>query len=120
VAQFTTVMDDDFNTPEAYSVLFDIAREVNRLKSEQPAAVQGMAATLRRLAGVLGLLEQDPDAFLQQGASGNVDENAEIVELIQQRNDARKAQQWALADETRDKLTALGIVLEDGPQGTTW
>ncbi|WMQ73909.1 MAG: Cysteine--tRNA ligase [Sodalis sp.] len=120
VARFTVAMDDDFNTPEAYSVLFDIAREVNRLKSEQPAVAQGMAATLRQLAGVLGLLEQDPAAFLKRGAGGDVDENAEITALIQQRNDARKARQWALADEARDKLTALGIVLEDSPQGTIW
>ncbi|OZI14366.1 cysteine--tRNA ligase [Sodalis-like symbiont of Philaenus spumarius] len=117
VTQFTAAMDDDFNTPEAYSVLFDIAREVNRLKSEQPTAAQGMAATLRQLAGVLGLLEQEPAAFLQQGTA---EDRAMIEVLIQQRNDARKARQWALADEARDKLTVLGIVLEDDPQGTSW
>ncbi|MBT9432560.1 cysteine--tRNA ligase [Candidatus Sodalis endolongispinus] len=120
VAQFTAAMDDDFNTPEAYSVLFDLAREVNSLKSEQPTAAQGMAATLRQLAGVLGLLEQSPAAFLQQGAVEDADDTAMIEVLIQQRNDARKARQWALADEARDKLTALGIVLEDGHQGTIW
>ncbi len=58
-------MDDDFNTPEAYSVLFDMAREVNRLKAEDLAAANGLAAELRQLAGVLGLLEQDPEQFLQ-------------------------------------------------------
>ncbi|MGL9769699.1 MAG: cysteine--tRNA ligase [Sodalis sp. (in: enterobacteria)] len=120
VEQFIAAMDDDFNTPEAYSVLFEIAREVNRLKSEQLASAQGMAATLRQLAGVLGLLEQDPVAFLQQGATENTEDNAMIEALIQQRNNARKAQQWALADEARDTLTALGILLEDSPQGTTW
>lgn len=119
IAQFILAMDDDFNTPKAYSVLFKIANEINRLKSEQPAAAQGMAATLRQLAGVLGLLKQDATTFLQHGG-GNMGENNEIAALIQQRNDARKASKWALADEARNKLTALGIVLEDGPQETTW
>ncbi|MGP4123505.1 MAG: cysteine--tRNA ligase [Sodalis sp. (in: enterobacteria)] len=120
VAQFTAAMDDDFNTPKAYSILFKIAREVNRLKSEQPAAAPGMAATLRQLAGVLGLLEQDPAAFLQQDSGSNADQDTAIIALIQKRNDARKAGQWALADKIRDKLTALGIVLKDNPESTTW
>ncbi|CUX96856.1 cysteine--tRNA ligase [Candidatus Doolittlea endobia] len=117
VTKFIAAMDDDFNTPEAYSVLFDIAREINRLKREQPTVSQGMAATLRQLAGVLGLLKQEPDVFLQQGP---IEDYVMIESLIQQRNNARKARQWILADEARDKLAALGIVLEDSPQGTIW
>ncbi|QHM70200.1 cysteine--tRNA ligase [Mixta intestinalis] len=119
VTRFREAMDDDFNTPEAYSVLFDLAREVNRLKAEDKGAADGMAARLRELAGVLGLLEQDPELFLQGGAQDN-DEVAEIEALIKMRNDARQAKDWAQADIARDKLNALGIVLEDGPQGTTW
>jgi cysteinyl-tRNA synthetase len=78
-------MDDDFNTPEAYSVLFDMAREVNRLKTEDAAAANAMAAHLRKLAAVLGLLEQEPEAFLQSGAQVDDAEVAEIESLIQQR-----------------------------------
>ncbi|KAB8305876.1 cysteine--tRNA ligase [Erwinia endophytica] len=119
-ARFREAMDDDFNTPEAYSVLFDMAREVNRLKAEDTTTADGLAAKLRQLAGVLGLLEQDPELFLQSGAQGNDDEVAEIEALIKMRNDARKEKNWAQADVARDKLNALGIILEDGPQGTTW
>ncbi|WP_145594236.1 cysteine--tRNA ligase [Yersinia aleksiciae] len=119
-ARFRAAMDDDFNTPEAYSVLFDIAREVNRLKTEDIAAVNGLAAELRKLAHVLGLLEQDPELFLQSGAQTDDDEVAKIEALIKQRNDARSSKDWALADSARDQLNELGIVLEDGPQGTTW
>ena len=118
VTRFCAAMDDDFNTPEAYSVLFDLAREVNRLKAEDRAAANGLAARLRELAGVLGLLTQEPELFLQGGAQD--DEVAEIEALIKMRNDARQAKDWAQADIARDKLNALGIVLEDGPQGTIW
>lgn len=120
-ARFREAMDDDFNTPEAYSVLFDLAREVNRLKAEDMAAANQLAAELRRLSSVLGLLEQEPEAFLQ-GASQNVadDEVAEIEALIKQRNDARQAKDWAQADIARNRLTEMGIILEDGPEGTTW
>ncbi|MFZ3389428.1 MULTISPECIES: cysteine--tRNA ligase [Buttiauxella] len=119
-ARFREAMDDDFNTPEAYSVLFDMAREVNRLKTEDLAAANGLAAALRQLSGVLGLLEQDPEAFLQGGAQSDDGEVAEIEALIKQRNDARQSKDWALADKARDRLNEMGIVLEDGPQGTTW
>ncbi|OON34759.1 cysteine--tRNA ligase [Izhakiella australiensis] len=119
-ARFREAMDDDFNTPEAYSVLFDLAREVNRLKGEDSAAANGLAARLRQLGAVLGLLEQSPEQFLQSGAQQNDDEVAQIEALIQARLDARKDKAWAKADEARDRLTAMGIVLEDGPQGTTW
>ncbi|HHB1475239.1 TPA: cysteine--tRNA ligase [Yersinia enterocolitica] len=119
-ARFRAAMDDDFNTPEAYSVLFDIAREVNRLKTEDITAANALAAELRKLAHVLGLLEQDPELFLQSGAQTDDDEVAKIEALIKQRNDARSSKDWALADSARDQLNELGIVLEDGPQGTTW
>ncbi|HDT0721090.1 TPA: cysteine--tRNA ligase [Proteus mirabilis] len=120
-AQFIEAMNDDFNTPEAYSVLFDLAREVNRLKTVNMETANGLAAVLRKLAKVLGLLEQQPEHFLQSGAQADdADEVEKIEALIQQRNDARKNKDWAAADAARDALTAMGIVLEDGPQGTTW
>ncbi|EKN3356493.1 cysteine--tRNA ligase [Yersinia enterocolitica] len=119
-ARFRAAMDDDFNTPEAYSVLFDIAREVNRLKAEDITAANALAAELRKLAHVLGLLEQDPELFLQSGAQADGDEVAKIEALIKQRNDARSSKDWVLADSARDQLNELGIVLEDGPQGTVW
>ena len=118
--RFRAAMDDDFNTPEAYSVLFDLAREVNRLKSESPEAANGLAARLRQLAGIVGLLQQDAESFLQSGAQNSNDEVAEIEALIKMRNDARQSKDWAQADVARDKLNALGIILEDGPQGTSW
>ncbi|MDY4388406.1 cysteine--tRNA ligase [Pectobacterium aroidearum] len=119
-ARFREAMDDDFNTPEAYSVLFDMAREVNRLKTEDAQAANQLASALRKLSGVLGLLEQDPEQFLQNGAQVDNDEVKEIEALIQQRKDARAAKDWALADQARDRLNEMGIVLEDGPQGTIW
>lgn len=119
-ARFRAAMDDDFNTPEAYSVLFDMARDVNRLKAEDMQAANGLAASLRKLAGVLGLLEQDPELFLQSGTKGSDDDVVEIEALVQMRITARQEKNWAQADIARDKLNELGIVLEDGPQGTSW
>ncbi|RYU64386.1 cysteine--tRNA ligase [Aliivibrio finisterrensis] len=119
VTRFSTAMNDDFNTPEAYSVLFEMAREVNRLKTENVEAASKLGALMRELADVLGLLSQEPEAFLQ-GNNGSDDEVAEIEALIKARNDARAAKDWAAADAARDAIAALNIVLEDGPEGTTW
>lgn len=119
VQRFNEAMNDDFNTPEAYSVLFDMAREVNRLKGDDLAAASALGARMRELADVIGILYQDAEAFLQ-GDAGSDDEMAEIEALIKLRNDSRAAKDWANADMARDQLTAMGIVLEDGPQGTTW
>lgn len=119
-ARFIEAMNDDFNTPEAYSVLFDMAREVNRLKAENAAAAHGLAAHLRKLASVLGLLEQVPEQFLQSGTGNDDAEVAEIEQLIQVRNEARKNKNWAAADAARDRLVELGIVLEDSAGITTW
>ncbi|MBR0573491.1 MULTISPECIES: cysteine--tRNA ligase [Pasteurellaceae] len=118
IANFKTAMDDDFNTPAALAVLFEMVRELNKLKKENPQQANYLAVRLKELAGVLGLLEQDPETFLQ--GDSNDDEVAEIEALIKQRNDARANKDWAKADEARDKLTAMGIVLEDGANGTTW
>ncbi|MCD9536402.1 cysteine--tRNA ligase [Photobacterium carnosum] len=119
VARFKEAMDDDFNTPEAYSALFDMAREINRLKTDDVTAASLLGARMRELADILGLLSQDPETFLQGGV-GEDDNVAEIEGLIQQRLDARAAKDWAAADDARDKLLAMGIILEDGAQGTTW
>ncbi|MFD0706459.1 cysteine--tRNA ligase [Photorhabdus luminescens] len=119
-ARFIEAMNDDFNTPEAYSVLFDMAREINRLKSEDMDAANGLAAELRKLAGILGLLQQEPEQFLHRGVQADDEETAKIEALIKQRNDARKNKDWALADSARNQLNEMGIELEDGPQGTSW
>ncbi|MDQ5918980.1 MAG: cysteinyl-tRNA synthetase [Pseudomonadota bacterium] len=113
--RFRSALDDDFNTPEAMAVLFDLAGEVNRARD--PA----LANQLKALAGVLGLLDRDPAGFLQAG-SGGADELApEAIEaMIAARAAAKKGRDFAEADRIRAELTAAGIVLEDSAQGTTW
>jgi cysteinyl-tRNA synthetase len=120
-ARFHAAMDDDFNTPEALAVLFDLAREVNRLRRESDAAAAPFGAELRRLGGILGVLQDDPEAFLRGGEGGGEGlSDADIEVRIAQRLAARKAKQWTEADRIRDELKALGVLLEDGPGGTTW
>lgn len=111
--RFYAAMDDDFNTAEAIGVLFELARELNKAEGK---AKQALAAQLRQLGGVLGCLQLDAKDFLQAG-----DVDAEYVEgMIQKRIDAKKAKDFATADGVRDELLAQGVVLRDGPEGTTW
>jgi len=112
---FREAMDDDFATPEAVAVLFDLANELNRTKEAK------LAEQLRGLGSVLGLLQRDPTEFLQAGpASTDGLSSEEIDEKVGARNTAKKAKNYAEADRIRDELKAAGIVLEDGPAGTTW
>ena len=110
--RFKTAMDDDFNTAEAVAELHHLANEV--LKGKEEAASQ-----LRGLGGVLGLLQRDPQSFLQAG-TGSGPADAEIQQKIDARLAARKSRNYAEADRIRKELESSGIVLEDGAQGTTW
>lgn len=112
-AKFKAAMDDDFSTSEALAVLFDLANEVNKTKSATTAAL------LKNLADVLGLLQREPEAYLHGGATA--EESAMDVDaMIIQRNEAKKAKNYAEADRIRKELADAGIVLEDTAQGTIW
>ena len=109
--RFKEALDDDFNTPEAMAVLFDLANEFNKHKSIIAASL------LKNLGAVLGLLERDADAFVQ-GEVG--DDGLDVEALIKARIQAKQAKNFAEADRIRAELTSAGIILEDKPQGTTW
>ncbi len=110
-AKFKAAMDNDFGTPEAVAVLFDLAAEVNRSQSPQ------LSGVLKALGGVLGILQGNPQAYLQAGAGLD---DAAIEDLIAQRAAAKAGKDFARADQIRKDLAALGIVLKDSPAGTTW
>ena len=121
VERFKTAMDDDFNTPEAYSVLFDLAREINRLKASDIDEAAKLASVLRKLGYVMGILQQNPEAYLKAGKTEQDDaEVARIEALIEERKNAKKNKDWAKADAVRNELQNMGIIIEDGPNGTTW
>jgi cysteinyl-tRNA synthetase len=111
--RFREAMDDDFNTPEAIAVLFDLANEVNRNQSSTAAVL------LKSLGGILGLLQRNPEEFLRGDlpAGWTV---ARIEEMIAARAAAKKARNFVESDRIRDELLEAGIILEDGPAGTTW
>lgn len=124
-ARFHTAMDDDFNTPEALAVLFNLARKINRVRTQnvrsadaQSAAALG--AELRALGGVLSILQDDPETYLRGENSNTGLTDVRIQALIDRRVAARKAKDWSTADRIRDDLQAAGILLEDGADGTIW
>jgi cysteinyl-tRNA synthetase len=114
VERFQQAMDDDFNTPVALSVLFDLARELNKA-DDKPV----LAATLKSLAALLGLLQDEPDQFLKGGAGDDGISAEQIEQLIDDRKTAKANKDWAQADSIRDQLKAQGVVLEDVAGGNT-
>ena len=112
VDEFNAAMNDDFNTPVALSVLFQLSHEINKTKSPQ------LAATLKHLSGILGFLQASPAVFVQSGLA--VDDMDAINQLVEERLQARTNKDWAKADEIRTSLLVRGIELEDGPEGTSW
>ena len=134
VVRFRAAMDDDFNTPEALAVLFDLVRDLNRAKSENKIdGAQALADLLRQLGGMLGILQSEPERWFKVTGTVNVTNandaasisgvvglsNDEIDALVEKRLAARMAKNWAESDRIRDELKAQGIILEDRPDGTT-
>ncbi|WCN13541.1 cysteine--tRNA ligase [Marinomonas mediterranea] len=119
--RFTAALNDDFNTPVALSVLFDLVRDLNKAKTESAELAETLAAELTNLASVLGLLYQDADYFLKNGTFDAEGISADDIEkLIEERKQARKDKNFSRSDEIRDLLAEKGIELLDSREGTSW
>jgi len=114
---FNEAMDDDFNTPIALSVLFELAHEIQRLREKDVALAAQHAALLKHLAQILGLLQEEVESFFQPGATTDA---AKIETLIAERQQARKEKNWAEADRIRQTLAEMNVLIEDTANGTTW
>ena len=118
VVRFEKAMNDDFNCPEAMPVLFELSKEINRVKTEDETKASELAYILIELGRVLGVAQNSPEDFFKGSAAD--DESDEIEALIKQRNEARASKNWASADDARDKLKAMNVILEDSAGKTTW
>ncbi len=120
VQRFTDVMDDDFNTREAITLLHEIAHELNKVDDKAGDHSRKLAATIRYLGGILGLLQESPESFLT-ATDSNDDLSTEVInKLIEERATAKQNKDYARADDIRDQLSGQGIVIEDMPSGTVW
>lgn len=120
--RFQAAMDDDFNTPEALAVLFDLSHKINKIRSENLSQAAQLGSELRRLGSILGLLQAEAETYLQGAVQEGAQDfsAAEIEQLIADRQAARVRKDWAEADRIRTDLKEKGITLEDGATGTTW
>ncbi len=116
--QFITAMDDDFNTPIAFSVLFELAHEIQRQREKDINLAAQYGALLKKLGGVFGILQTDSEQFLKSGHDAI--DAAKVESLLAARNQARAEKNWAEADRIRAELTAMSVVIEDTAQGSTW
>jgi cysteinyl-tRNA synthetase len=119
--KFTQAMNDDFNTANAVTVLFELAKQINISKKldNNEAQTQYLAYELKNLGSILGVLQQNPSDFLRYQATENIDE-VQINELIEKRSHAKKTKNFSLADEIRVELEEKDIILQDNRDGTTW
>lgn len=127
---FISVMDDDFNSPEGFAVMFDICKDINKYKNTDIETAGELAYLLKKLGSIFGILQQNPEKYMQEASIAddyNIDNNkelklstAEIEGLLKQREQARQNKDFKKSDEIRDQLLNNGIILEDGAQGTTW
>ena len=119
--RFESAMNDDFNTADAMAVLFDLTRDLNRAKKQRSQDAPQLAALLRYLGGIIGLLQADAAEFLKSAANAEASlSDAQIEQKITERQQAKADKDWARADQIRDELTAAGIILEDSADGTRW
>ncbi len=119
--RFVAAMDDDFNTREAFSAMYDLVRELNTVARKNQTKAQALAGELKALGGILGVLQEDPEAFLK-GASSQTGglSDAAIEALIAEREAAKLAKNYTRADEVREELKQQGVILEDSREGTRW
>jgi cysteinyl-tRNA synthetase len=115
--RFNSALDDDFNTPIALSILFEIAKQININRKDNLKQAKTLAQLLIKLGNYIGILEYDVEDYLKQGMELS---ELNINEKIRQRDAARDSKDFALSDQIRDELLALGIILEDSSNGTTW
>ncbi len=115
--KFNAALNDDFNTPIAISILFEIAKQINIEQTTNPQKANALSSLLIRLGNFIGILEYNPKEYLKQGSALS---EAEISEKIAQREEARLSKDFAKSDQIRDELFELGIILEDSANGTTW